>query len=195
MFTGIIEATGILQTITEEGTNKTFFIKSDIAPEMKVDESLSHDGVCLTIEDISNDIYRVTAIKETLEKTNIGTWKHGESINLERSMKMNGRIDGHIVQGHVDCTATCISIKDVEGSHEFTFEFDKKFAGLVIEKGSIGLNGISLTAFNLGHNIFSVAIIPYTYEHTNIQYLETGMKVNIEFDMIGKYVSRLQSLQ
>ena len=117
------------------------------------------------------------------------------AINLERSMKMNGRLDGHIVQGHVDSTATCIAIKEVDGSHEFTFEFDKKFAGLVIEKGSICLNGISLTVFNLGLNTFSVAIIPYTYEHTNMQYLETGMNVNIEFDMIGKYVNRLQSLQ
>ena len=195
MFTGIVEAMGILQKVAEKGSNKTFFIKSDIAPEMKIDESVCHNGVCLTVEDISDNLYRVTAIKETLDKTNIGTWNPGETINLERSMKMNGRLDGHIVQGHVDSTATCISIKDADGSHEFTFEFDKKFAGLVIEKGSICLNGISLTVFNLGINTFSVAIIPYTYKHTNMQYLETGMKVNIEFDMIGKYVNRLQSLR
>ncbi len=195
MFTGIIEKLGILQEIVEKGTNKTFFIKSDIASEIKVDESICHNGVCLTVEDISNDLYRVTAIKETLDKTNIGTWKTGESINLERSMKMNGRLDGHIVQGHVDSTATCVSIRDADGSHEFTFEFDKKFAGLIIEKGSICLNGISLTVFNLGINTFSVAIIPYTFKHTNMQYLETGKKVNIEFDMIGKYVNRLQSLR
>ncbi len=195
MFTGIIESLGTLQKIAEKGSNKTFFIKSDISSQMKVDESICHNGVCLTVEDINNDIYRVTAIKETLDKTNIGTWKLGESINLERSMKMNGRLDGHIVQGHVDCTATCIFIKDVAGSHEFTFEFDKKFAALVIEKGAISLNGISLTIFNVGLNTFSVAIIPYTFEHTNMQYLLVGMQVNIEFDIIGKYVSRIYSLQ
>ena len=194
MFTGIIEALGILEKFAEEGSNKTFFIKSDIASQMKIDESICHNGVCLTVEDISNDIYRVTAIQETLDKTNVGAWKPGETINLERSMKMNGRFDGHIVQGHIDCTATCISIKDVDGSREFTFEFDKKFAGLVIEKGSISLNGISLTVFNLGINTFSVAIIPYTYEHTNMKYLETGMTVNIEFDIIGKYINRIHSL-
>lgn len=195
MFTGIIEGLGIVQKITGKGSNKTFSIRSDIAPEMKVDESICHNGVCLTVEGISDNIYIVTAIKETLDKTNIGTWKPGESINLERSMKMSGRLDGHIVQGHVDATAKCISRKDVSGSHEFTFEFDKKFAGLVIEKGSISLNGISLTIFNLGLNTFTVAIIPYTFEHTNMQYLHTGMKVNIEFDMIGKYVNRLKSIQ
>ncbi len=194
MFTGIIEALGVVQKIAEKGYNKTFFIKSDIASEINVDESICHNGVCLTVEDISNDVYRVTAIKETLDKTNIGTWKPAELINLERSMKLNGRIDGHIVQGHVDGTARCIAIKDVEGSHEFTFEFDKKFAGLVIEKGSISLNGISLTVFNLGVNTFSVAIIPYTFKHTNMQFLQTGKEVNIEFDLIGKYISRLQSL-
>ena len=194
MFTGIIESLGILQKITEEGSNKIFFIKSNLASEMKVDESVCHNGVCLTVEEINGDLYRVTAIKETLDKTNIGTWNLGESINLERAMKMGSRLDGHIVQGHIDCTATCISKKDIGGSHEFTFEFDKKYAGLVIEKGSISLNGISLTVFNLAVNTFSVAIIPYTYEHTNMQYLQTGMKVNVEFDIIGKYISRLQSL-
>ncbi len=195
MFTGIIEGLGVVQKITEEGSNKSFSIKSDIAPEMKVDESICHNGVCLTVEDISNDIYKVTGIKETLDKTNIGTWKPGESINLERSMKMNGRLDGHIVQGHVDSTVKCISIKDVGGSHEFTFEFDKKFAGLVIEKGSISLNGISLTIFNVGLRTFRVAIIPYTFQHTNMQYLQEHMEVNVEFDVIGKYVSRIYSLQ
>ena len=194
MFTGIIEALGVIQKITEEGSNKTFSIRSNIASEMEVDESICHNGVCLTVEDIKNDIYKVTAIKETLDKTNIGTWKPGESINLERSMKLNDRLDGHIVQGHVDCTAKCVFRKDVTGSHEFTFEFDKKFAVLIIEKGSISLNGISLTVFNVELDKFSVAIIPYTYEHTNMQHLQTGMEVNIEFDIIGKYVSRLQSL-
>ncbi|MEO6219881.1 MAG: riboflavin synthase [Ginsengibacter sp.] len=195
MFTGIIESLGILQKISEKGSNKNFFIKSNIASELRIDESICHNGVCLTVEDINNDIYRVTAIKETLDKTNIGSWNVGESINLERSMKLNGRLDGHIVQGHVDCTAICISIKDIEGSHEFTFEFDKKFAALVIEKGYISLNGISLTIFNVGLGTFSVAIIPYTFEHTSMQYLQVGMQVNIEFDIIGKYVSRIYSLQ
>ncbi len=195
MFTGIIEAVGTVQDITSQGTNKSFYIKSSISSELGIDESISHNGVCLTVEEIKDDIYKVTAIKETLDKTNNGAWKGGDFINLERSMKMGGRLDGHIVQGHVDCTAKCISKKDLEGSYEFTFEFDEKFAGLVIEKGSISLNGISLTIFNVGIQNFSVAIIPYTFEHTNMKSLQKGMQVNIEFDMIGKYVSRLQSLR
>lgn len=195
MFTGIIEAIGTVQELTSQGTNKSFYIQSSISSELGIDESISHNGVCLTVEEIQDDIYKVTAIKETLDKTNIGSWKNGDPINLERSMKMGGRLDGHIVQGHVDCTARCISKNNLEGSYEFTFEFDKKYAGLVIEKGSISLNGISLTIFNVTLNTFSVAIIPYTFGHTNMQSLQEGMQVNIEFDMIGKYVSRLQSLQ
>lgn len=194
MFTGIIESIGTVQELTSQGTNKSFHIKSDISDELGIDESISHNGVCLTVEEIKDDIYKVTAIKETLDKTNIGNWKAGDIINLERSMKMGGRLDGHIVQGHVDCTAICTGKKDLKGSYEFAFDFDKKFAGLVIEKGSISLNGISLTIFNVGLNTFSVAIIPYTFKHTNMQSLQKGMQVNIEFDMIGKYVSRLQSL-
>ncbi len=195
MFTGIIESVGTVQDLTSQGTNKSFYLKSNISSELGIDESICHNGVCLTVEEINNDTYKVTAIKETLDKTNIGAWKAGDLINLERSMKMGGRHDGHIVQGHVDCTAICISKIDLEGSYEFAFEFDKKFAALVIEKGSISLNGISLTIFNVGLNTFSVAIIPYTFEHTNMQSLQKGMQVNIEFDMIGKYVSRLQSLR
>ncbi len=195
MFTGIIESMGAIQDITSLGTNKSFYIQSDLTPELGIDESISHNGVCLTVEEIKDDIYQVTAIKETLDKTNIGSWKNGDLINLERSMKMGGRLDGHIVQGHVDCTAICKEKKDLKGSYEFTFEFDKKFAGLIIEKGSISLNGISLTIFNVSLNTFSAAIIPYTFEHTNMKSLQEGMQVNIEFDMIGKYVSRLQSLQ
>ena len=195
MFTGIIEAVGTVQEFTPQGTNRSFYIKSNISSELAIDESISHNGVCLTVEEIKDDIYKVTAIKETLDKTNICAWKNGDLINLERSMKMGGRLDGHIVQGHVDCTAKCISKNDLEGSYEFTFEFDEKFAGLVIEKGSISLNGISLTIFNVGLQNFSVAIIPYTFEHTNMKGLQKGMRVNIEFDMIGKYVSRLQSLR
>ena len=195
MFTGIIEALGNVRDITSQGTNKSFYIQSSISAELGIDESISHNGVCLTVEEIKDDIYKVTAIKETLDKTNLSSWRNDDLINLERSMKMGGRLDGHIVQGHVDCTAVCIAKKNLEGSYEFTFEFDKKYAGLVIEKGSISLNGISLTIFNVGLNSFSIAIIPYTFEHTNMQSLQAGMQVNIEFDMIGKYVSRLQSLQ
>ena len=195
MFTGIIEAIGTVRKITWQGTNKSFYIQSDLASGLSIDESISHNGACLTVEEIQDDIYKVTAIKETLEKTNIGSWKNDDLINLERSMKIGGRIDGHIVQGHVDCTAICIAKNDLEGSYEFTFEFDKKFAGLIIEKGSISLNGISLTIFNISLNSFSVAIIPYTFEHTNMKSMQKGMQVNIEFDMIGKYVSRLQSLR
>lgn len=195
MFTGIIEAIGTVRDITSQGTNKSFYIQSSISAELGIDESISHNGVCLTVEEIKDDIYKVTAIKETLEKTDIGSWKNNDLVNLERSMKMGRRLDGHIVQGHVDCTAICIAKNDLEGSYEFTFEFDKKYAGLVIEKGSISLNGISLTIFDVSLNTFSVAIIPYTFEHTNMQSLQEGMQVNIEFDMIGKYVSRLQSLQ
>ncbi|MEP7253799.1 MAG: riboflavin synthase [Ginsengibacter sp.] len=195
MFTGIVESIGILHEITERESNKTFYIKSELAPQFRVDESICHNGVCLTVEAISEDIYQVTAIKETLEKSNLGDWKRGDLINLERSMMMNSRLDGHIVQGHVDGTAACLERTDRAGSFQFDFEFDKKFAALVIEKGSICLNGISLTVFNLGANTFSVAIIPYTFSHTNMQYLQKGMKVNVEFDLIGKYVNRLQSLQ
>ena len=195
MFTGIVESMGTLQEITERESNKTFYIKSDLAQQFRVDESICHNGACLTVEGISENIYQVTAIKETLDKTNLGDWKRGDIINLERSMMVNSRLDGHIVQGHVDGTATCISKKDMAGSHQFSLEFDRKFASLIIEKGSVCLNGISLTVFNLGVNTFSVAIIPYTFSHTNMQYLEKGMKVNIEFDLIGKYVNRLQSLQ
>lgn len=195
MFTGIVESMGVLHEITERESNKTFYIKSELAPQFRVDESICHNGVCLTVEAISENIYQITAIKETLDKTNLGDWKRGDIINLERSMMMNSRLDGHIVQGHVDGTAACLDRKDMAGSYQFDFEFDRKFAALVIEKGSICLNGISLTVFNLGVNAFSVAIIPYTFSHTNMQHLQKGIKVNVEFDLIGKYVNRLQSLQ
>ena len=195
MFTGIIEALGTLERISGDGTNRTFWIKSDISGELKIDESLCHDGICLTIEEILNNSHRVTAIRETLDKTNAGLWKEGDMLNLERSLKLNDRLDGHIVQGHVDGTAICIAKDDVKGSFEYTFRFDTAQAALIIEKGSICLNGISLTAYNVTRDTFTVAIIPYTFEHTNMQYIHPGKVVNIEFDMIGKYVYRLQSLQ
>lgn len=195
MFTGIIRETGIIQEISRNKTNKIFWIESNIAPQLQIDESVCHNGVCLTIEDINDNRYRVTAIQETLGKTNISAWKQGDIINLERSMQMNGRIDGHIVQGHVDARGKCISKKDFEGSFEYTFSFDEKHASLIIEKGSVCVNGVSLTAFNVSKNSFTVAIIPYTFNHTNFQNLKESDNVNLEFDMLGKYVNRIVSLQ
>ncbi len=195
MFTGIIEQTGILKEIVATGTNLSFWISSPLAKHLKVDQSLSHNGVCLTIEEVIEDTYRVTAIAETLQKTNLGQWKHDTKINLERCMQMNGRIDGHIVQGHVDTTATCLNIVEKNGSWEFSFFIDSQFAAYIIEKGSITLNGISLTLFNITNNSFTVAIIPYTYSNTNIHQIQKGDKVNIEFDMIGKYVNRMIQLK
>lgn len=195
MFTGIIESTGIVKQVKNDGSNKTFWLNADISSKLKVDQSLSHNGVCLTVEEIAEDTYRVTAIKETLLKTNLGVWEQGSTVNLERCMEINGRIDGHIVQGHVDTTAKCLKRIDRNGSWEFTFEVAKQFAPLIIEKGSIAINGISLTLFNVTENTFSVGIIPYTYNNTNIRYLEAGETVNIEFDMIGKYVNRIEQLK
>ena len=195
MFTGIIEANGQVKSLETNGSNISFWIETPIASQLKVDQSLSHNGVCLTVEAIQGDLYKVTAIDETLQKTNLGQLKERDIVNLERCMQLNGRIDGHIVQGHVDSTAVCIAINRKEGSTEFSFRFDEKFAALVIEKGSITLNGISLTIFNVGKNEFTVAIIPYTMEHTNMKHLKKDAMVNIEFDMIGKYVNRLHQLQ
>lgn len=191
MFTGIIESLGIIDSIDTHGTNKTFWVSSTVSNELKVDQSISHNGVCLTVEELKDGLHRVTAIRETLEKTNLDTWKPRDLVNLERCLQMNGRLDGHIVQGHVDATATCTHRKVLDGSWEFRFEFPKKFSHLVIEKGSISLNGISLTIFNVKKSRFDIAVIPYTYEHTNIQSIKPGDKVNLEFDMIGKYVSRM----
>ncbi|HEX8333572.1 MAG TPA: riboflavin synthase [Segetibacter sp.] len=194
MFTGIIEGMGKVESIEAHGNNKTYWVSSPISSEFKVDQSVSHDGVCLTVEEIMNDQHRVTAIDETLKKTNLATWTAGSAINLERSMLMNGRLDGHIVQGHVDTTAECIERKNADGSWEYSFMFSDEFAALVIEKGSISINGTSLTVFNVSDNTFSVAIIPYTFEHTNISQVDKGSVVNIEFDIIGKYVNRVQRL-
>ncbi len=194
MFTGIIEALGIIKSVSEDRTNKTFWVNSSISSRLRIDESLSHNGVCLTIEDIKDTMHRVTAIQETLDKTNLQNWREGDIINLERSMQMNGRIDGHIVQGHVDGVSKCISKKDRGGSVEYIFGFDENKAPLIIEKGSICVNGVSLTAFNVTKNTFTVAIIPYTFEHTNFKNIKEGALVNLEFDMLGKYVARMIQL-
>jgi riboflavin synthase len=188
MFTGIIEDIGVIKKISSKSKNKTFWIESSISKELKIDQSLSHSGVCLTVEEINSNVHRVTAIDETLKKTNLGNWKTGDLVNLERCLQMNGRLDGHIVQGHVDATGICKSRKENGGSWEFSFEFPKKFSHLVIEKGSICLNGISLTAFNVKKKSFSVAIIPYTFDHTDIKNVFPESKVNLEFDIIGKYI-------
>lgn len=194
MFTGIIEGFGIIHSIERQGTNVTFKILSPISNELKVDQSVSHNGVCLTVEEVKEGVHSVTAIEETLKKTNLSAWEEGTLVNLERCMTMNGRIDGHMVQGHVDTTAICTEKKDAVGSWEFRFQFPRQFAALIIEKGSVSLNGISLTIFNVDDSSFSVAIIPYTYSHTNIQQVKEGSTVNIEFDMIGKYVNRMLAL-
>ena len=195
MFTGIIETTGIVTDIISTGTNKTFWIASPISADLKVDQSVAHSGVCLTVEKVENGQHQLTAIEETLHKTNLNTWKAGTFVNIERCLTMNGRLDGHIVQGHVDAVATCLQVADKDGSWEYTFSFDSKFASLIIEKGSIAINGTSLTVFNVTGNTFTVAIIPYTYEHTNIHQVTVGSRVNIEFDMIGKYVARLYEVR
>jgi riboflavin synthase len=194
MFTGIIETLGTIEDVKSTGTNKTFWISSSLSPEFKVDQSISHNGVCLTVEEVQGNRHRVTAIAETLQKSDLDHWKTGHLVNIERCMLMNGRLDGHIVQGHVDTTAVCVDKKALEGSWEFRFRFPGQFGALVIEKGSISLNGISLTIFNVTHNEFSVAIIPYTFEHTNIKMIEPSVVVNIEFDIMGKYVNRILSL-
>lgn len=195
MFTGIIEEKGIIKEINSSGTNKSFWVSSPISKNFTVDQSIAHNGVCLTVEEVNNNEHRITAIEETLKKTNLNSWEKNTVINLERCLQMNGRLDGHIVQGHVDAVATCIGVAEKDGSWEFSFQFDKKFAPLVIEKGSISLNGISLTIFNVKEDSFTVAIIPYTYEHTNMEYLRPGDVINLEFDMIGKYVARIAELK
>ena len=194
MFTGIIEAVGKVTSIESNGTNRSFWVQSTISDELKVDQSVSHEGVCLTVEAVQAGKHKLTAIEETLKKTNLDLWQEGKLVNLERCMQMNGRLDGHIVQGHVDTTAICTEVKTLEGSWQFSFEFDNSFSHLVIEKGSVSLNGTSLTMFNVGKNSFTVAIIPYTFEHTSISQLQAGDKANIEFDIIGKYISRLSEL-
>lgn len=194
MFTGIIENTGKVKEIARNGSNLSFWIESPLGEHLKVDQSLSHNGVCLTVEALRGNSYQVTAIKETLIKSNLGLLQPEDIVNLERCMLMNGRLDGHIVQGHVDTTAICLQALEKAGSWEFVFKIDQNFAGLIIEKGSITLNGISLTIFDVTSDTFKVAIIPYTFLHTNIRNVSVDSVVNIEFDMIGKYVNRLSDL-
>ena len=195
MFTGIIETVGIVKDVISNGFNKTFWIESPISAELKVDQSISHSGVCLTIEEIKEGSHQVTAIYETLQKTNLGAWQTGTTVNIERSLLLNSRLDGHFVQGHVDATGICTKTHEKKGSREFEFEFPKKFAELIIEKGSICVNGISLTAFNVKKKAFTVAIIPFTLEHTNIKDVKPGDSVNLEFDMIGKYLQRRLTME
>ncbi|HEY0899826.1 MAG TPA: riboflavin synthase [Sphingobacteriaceae bacterium] len=191
MFTGIIETLGEITDISRDQDNVHFTIKSPFSHELKIDQSVAHNGVCLTVVKIEENTHTVTAISETLLKTNLGSLRVGDQVNLERCMQMNGRLDGHIVQGHVDQTAVCTKVKELEGSWEYSFKYDKTIGNVTVEKGSICINGISLTVFNSADDSFSVAIIPYTYEHTNMQYLKAGDVVNLEFDIIGKYVARL----
>lgn len=194
MFTGIIEAEGKVENIETEGSNVHFTFSSPIAHELKIDQSVSHNGVCLTVTHQTETQYKVTAIEETMVRSNLGKFKPGDAINLERAMVQHGRLDGHIVQGHVDDTATCIEVKEAEGSWYFSFRFDKKNAHLLVDKGSVCVNGVSLTLVNPTEDTFSVAIIPYTFEHTNFRNLKAGDVVNLEFDILGKYIARYAEL-
>ncbi|WP_300570864.1 riboflavin synthase [Flavobacterium sp.] len=194
MFTGIIETLGTINALKKDGENIHVTVQSNITNELKIDQSVSHNGICLTVVNIESDQYTVTAIKETIEKTNLGFWNENDIVNLERAMKLGDRLDGHIVQGHVDQTAVCKSIEEANGSWYFTFEYDKNLNNITIEKGSITVNGVSLTVVNSKINEFSVAIIPYTYEHTNFKNFKVGTVINLEFDVIGKYVARLHNL-
>lgn len=193
MFTGIIETLGTIQEIRKEKDNIHITMDSSITNELKIDQSVAHNGVCLTVVAINENQYTVTAIDETIRKTNLGFWKTGQKVNLERAMKLGDRLDGHIVQGHVDQIGICIAMSETNGSWSYTFEYDELLNNITIEKGSITVNGVSLTVVNSIKNQFSVAIIPYTYEHTNFNSFEVGTRVNLEFDVIGKYVSRLYS--
>ena len=195
MFTGIIETLGLIKEIQKEDENLHISVSSSITNELKIDQSVAHNGVCLTVVAIENDYYTVTAIKETIDKTNVGDWKTNDIINLERAMKLGDRLDGHIVQGHVDQIGICKSIEDTDGSWRFTFDYDAALNNITIEKGSITVNGVSLTVVNSKVNEFSVAIIPYTFEHTNFKNFKIGTKINLEFDVIGKYVTKLHSLK
>jgi riboflavin synthase len=195
MFTGIIETLGIVKGLTKQDGNLHITVSCPLTSELKIDQSVAHNGVCLTVVSIENNNYTVTAIQETIDKTNVGDWKEGDYINLERAMKLGDRLDGHIVQGHVDQTGICKSIEETNGSWLYTFSYDASLNNITIEKGSITVNGVSLTVVNSLVNEFSVAIIPYTYEHTNFKTFSVGTKVNMEFDVIGKYVARLNSLK
>jgi len=195
MFTGIIETLGTVKSITYSGTNLELWIEAPFTQELQIDQSVAHNGICLTVVEILDKQYRVTAVKETIEKTNIIDWKVEDLINLERALKLGDRLDGHFVQGHVDTTAGCTEIKQLTGSWLYEFEFSKEFAPLIIEKGSICINGVSLTAFNVKKKKFAVTIIPYTFEHTHFKNLRKGDEVNLEFDVLGKYFLRKAILE
>jgi riboflavin synthase len=195
MFTGIIEASGEVIATSMEGTNMDITIRSSLAAELKVDQSISHNGVCLTVTQVTHDTYNITAVAETLQKSNIGLLAPGDKVNLERAMVFNGRIDGHLVQGHVDSVGECISCTPQNGSWEYRFRYPAQFAALIVEKGSICLNGISLTVYNVTDTEFTIAVIPYTYEFTNISSVQAGTAINLEFDILGKYVARQLSVK
>ena len=191
MFTGIIETLARVEKIEKENSNLHFTFSSTLTGELKIDQSVSHNGVCLTVVKIDDNTYTVTAIDETLKRTNLGELKEGSLVNLERCMPANGRFDGHIVQGHVDTTASCKEVKNLNGSWEFVFEHEKSKANITVEKGSITINGVSLTVVQSTDTLFSVHIIPYTFEHTNFKDFKPGTKVNLEFDVVGKYVAKI----
>ena len=194
MFTGIVEEIGKISDLKKSGSNLDISVEAKMTPELKIDQSVSHNGICLTVVSIENSTYTITAVNETLQKTNLGSLKVGDPVNLERGMKLGARLDGHIVQGHVDQTAICKTIAEADGSWHFTFEYDPEIGNITIEKGSITVNGVSLTVVDSKKNEFSVAIIPYTYEHTTFKTLKKGDTVNLEFDVIGKYVKRITEL-
>lgn len=190
MFSGIVEGLGTLKKVEKQNENLHFFIESPFTAELKIDQSVAHNGACLTVVEISEDFYKVTAIKETVSKTNLGNLRAGDKINLERCMRLNDRLDGHIVQGHVDSVGKCVMVEDQNGSWLLTFEFPIEKKNLIVDKGSVCVNGVSLTVVNPGLTHFSVAIIPYTFEHTNFHGIKPGTLVNLEFDIIGKYLAR-----
>jgi riboflavin synthase len=194
MFTGIIETLGRIHEIQKDQNNLHVTVESSFTNELKIDQSVSHNGICLTVVAIKDNFYTVTAIEETILKTNIGDWEVNDIVNLERGMKLGDRLDGHIVQGHVDQTGICSNIQEANGSWNYTFEYDKNLNNITIEKGSITVNGVSLTVVNSKTNEFSVSIIPYTFENTNFKNFKIGTKINLEFDVVGKYISRLYSI-
>ena len=194
MFTGIVESIGKIEKIETNKSNLSIYIKSNLQSELKVDQSIAHNGICLTVDSLNSSVYRVTAIEETIEKSSIQSWNEGDEINLERCMKIGDRLDGHIVQGHVDTTGNCIKKIEVDGSWVFEFQYPKEFSNLMVEKGSITIDGISLTCHSLKDSCFSVSIIPYTFENTGSKFCESGKTVNLEFDILGKYVNRKLSV-
>jgi len=194
MFTGIIESTGKVEKIVKEGSNIHFTVSSNISKELKIDQSIAHDGVCLTVIELGDDTHTVTAIEETMKRSRLGQWQIGSLVNLERAMRPNARLDGHMVQGHVDTVGECIDVQDVDGSFNFRFKYHPTPEHMLVDKGSACINGISLTVVDPLDDIFGVSIIPYTIEHTNFKQLKAGMQVNLEFDIIGKYIAKHLSL-